>query len=85
MSKRDTFGSGFNPNAERRGGVVVSIRENFIREETPRDKEVSERAVAILKRLVEEGKIPASMLLGKKLHEAAVDSVDREGGTDGCN
>jgi phenylalanyl-tRNA synthetase beta subunit len=71
MSKRDKFyeqfGSGFNPNAERRGGVMCSINDHSVRrEETPTDKEASERAVAILKRLVEEGKIPASMLLVNK-------------------
>lgn len=46
--------SNFNPNAERRGGVVVSV-EDSVREETPQLLAASKIAVKVLKAAVARG------------------------------
>jgi len=55
-SKQDDFGSGFNQNAIRRGGVVCSIVEHSIRTETTAVKAASQEAIKRLKLIHRTGK-----------------------------
>jgi predicted RNase H-like HicB family nuclease len=53
MTKKVRERSSFNPNAEKRGGVVCSKIEDSVRTDTPATKLASKEAVKRLKRLVE--------------------------------
>ena len=55
---RNNFGSGFNSNAVRQGGVVVSTKENSARTITPAVKAASKIAIALLKAAVARGDLP---------------------------
>jgi hypothetical protein len=48
-SKQDDFGSGFNPNVVRRGGVACSVNTHSIRTETAEVKAASQEAIKRLK------------------------------------
>ncbi len=65
LGDRDRYGSGFNQNAIRRGGVVCSIVEYSERTETPAVKAASKEAVKFLKAALARGDVPLSMLASK--------------------
>lgn len=75
---RDSFGSGFNQNAIRRGGVVCSIVEHSVRTETSAVKAASEEAIRSLKAAVEQGVFPQSTLLPKTNGADMTDKFDPE-------
>lgn len=55
---RNDFGSGFNPNAIRCGGVIISTKEDSVRTQTPAVKEAAKAAIALLKSAVARGDLP---------------------------
>jgi hypothetical protein len=71
MSKRDPefykqFGTGFNPNAVRKGGVVVAIGPESPDVETPLEKLASEETERLLQIVVDARKNGIPMTVCKK-------------------